>query len=157
MKRFFRSFFSIQKFKQTIDDNLGLLPFLWIFELFSSTCLRLTQISGEANTFRVMMEYFFEYSQLSVVYFIYIFCVNYFQTRRPTNNDLLMWLSSYGVPLKCEDQSSSKCVLIQYLINCYSQSTYMAWNLIAIDMKFIFGFIRSVVTFAVMFIQLNQK
>ena len=130
-----QKFVSIQKFKQTIDDNLGLLPFLWFFELFSSKCFRLTQISSEANTFRVIMEYFFEYTQLSVVYFIYIFCVNYFQTRRPTNNDLRMWLSSYGVPLNCENSGSSKCVLTQYLINCYSQSIYMAGNLFAIDIK----------------------
>ena len=37
-----KNLFNIQKYKESINDVLGIFPFLWFCELFSSTCLRLT-------------------------------------------------------------------------------------------------------------------
>ena len=167
-------FFALQRLKQSIDDNLGLLPFLWFFELFSSTCLRLTQIASENNQnspkIPLILEYFYEFIQLSIVYIVYIICLNYFQTRRPTKNDLMVWLNNYDIwrtksmplatsslTIASDNHFFDKYLLSEHLLHCYSTDTYMAWNLFPIDVKFIFGFTGSVVTFAVMFIQLNQQ
>lgn len=160
-----QKFLSLEKLKQLIDDNLGLLPFLWFLELFCSTCLRLTQMASDNSSMitdraKVFLDYFFEYTLLSIAYIFYIICLNYFQTRRPTKNDLIIWLKNKSTAKGCQlmaNECELKFLLSQHLVHCYAINAYKAWNLFEIDMKFIFGFLGSVITFAVMGIQLINK
>ena len=160
-------FLSLEKLKQSIDDNLGLLPLLWFLESFSSTCLRLTQMASDniamvndKNKIILFIDYFVEYSMLSIAYLFYIICLNYFQIRRPTKNDLIIWLKSQSTVSRFQSVANNcdiKFLLSQHLVHCYANNTYKAWNLFEIDVKFIFGFFGSVITFAVMGIQIINK
>ena len=157
-------FLSLEKLKQSIDEHLGLLPLLWFLESFSSTCLRLTQMASDISMVNdkneIFIDYFFEYSLLSIAYLFYIICLNYFQLRRPTKNDLIIWLKTQSTVSGFQSVANNceiKFLLSQHLVHCYANNTYKAWNLFEIDVKFIFGFLGSVITFAVMGIQIINK
>ena len=139
-------FFSLQKLKQSIDDNLGLLPFLWFLELFASMCLRLTQIawqdSSDPNNIYIIIEYLFEFILLSIVYFTYLIGLNYFQTHRPTKNELIIWLNNYDklrmrskavqiIEANENDYQLARNLLAQHLIHCYSSYAYRAWKCVS--------------------------
>jgi len=146
---------TIERHKESINECLGIFPFLWFCEMFSTTCLRLTYFVINNNDKQInlhILKGFTEYICISVTNIAYVLTINYFQTHRPTANQLQICYEKY-FDFKFSKNISLNSLFIQYFVN-YSQSKYMAFNVFAIDIKFLFVFIGSVITFTVMLIQL---
>lgn len=87
--------------QEQVNQHLGLLPFLWLCELFISSCLRITQVAllagvrPSGNTMARLdksirsqieyhLEYFVEYLVLAIFYITFIATVEYFAAQRVT-------------------------------------------------------------------------
>jgi hypothetical protein len=148
---------SIHKCKQSINDEIGFLPFFWCLELFSATCLRLTQISIDKNkySYQSIIEYFFEFMLLCILYILLIICLCYFQSKRPKINSILLWIDDISSKKSLTlQESNEKNSIIQEIIGSYPYDEYMAWNTFTMDRVFAFGFLGAVIPFSVMLIQM---
>lgn len=154
-------FLNLQQIKESINENLGILPFLWFLELFASTCFRITQIAMENNSSEniyVILEYFYEFSLLCFLYLFFIFSISYYESKRPTINELLIFLNRDSIHNQMTaSELFEKLLFVQQLNNFLTKSTYTAWNVFTIEKKFILIFLNSVAPFSVMFIQLLQQ
>ena len=146
---------AIQNYKESINGILGIFPFLWFCELFSTTCLRLTYLTinkQDPELYYVNLIRFSEYISICLINLTYVLVINYFQTHRPTINELRICIDK-----NCNSMDTKEIQLNNMLNNyfiTYSQSKYMAFNVFVINNKFLFVFLGSVITFTVMLIQL---
>src|SRR6202012_3407039 len=124
--------------------------------LFSTTCLRLTYLTIYKQDpelyYLHLIRGLIEYISICLINLTYVLVINYFQTRRPTINELRICIDK-----NCNSMDIKEIQLNNMLNNyfiTYSQSNYMAFNVFVINNKFLFVFIGSVITFTVMLIQL---
>jgi len=147
---------TIIKHRESVNEILGIFPFLWFCELFSTTCLRLTYYAIN----RQNIEHYYvnitqgllEYILICLINLMYVLAINYFQTHRPTVNELRICIDK-----NCNSMDTKEIQLNNMLNNyfiAYSQSKYMAFNVFVINNKFLFIFLSSVITFTVMLLQL---
>ena len=151
-----KNLFNIQKYKESINDVLGIFPFLWFCELFSSTCLRLTYFAinkqNDPTFYGYLLKSLTQYICMCFINLFYLLAINYFQTHRPTVNELLEKYEKTNILLKYWDLQYN--VLLNQKVQFYSQTKYMAFNVFEIDLNFLFVFLGSVITFTVMLIQI---
>ena len=147
---------AIQNYKESINEILGIFPFLWFCELFESTCLRLTQICITKPDVYQFYSWFLsgllEYMYICIINIFYLLAINYFQTHRPTFNELEIYYETNYNTMTSRDLQLN-CLMNQKF-KSYGKTKYMAFNVFTINLKFLFTFIGSVITFTVMLIQL---
>ncbi len=133
IKEFRINILSIHKCKQLINDEIEFLPFFWYLELFSATCLRITQMSIDKNkySYQTIIEQFFEFMLLCILYILLIIYLCYFQSKIPKINSILLWIHDISSK-KSLQESSEKNSIIQEIICSYPYDKYMAWNTFAI-------------------------
>ena len=157
-----RQILMIQKFKIIINKSLNIFPFLWFCELFIITCFRLQHIllnpDYNINNMYYLHKYhgYYEYLCFIIIDFGFVLAANYFQTHRPTVNELLSSVGKH-YPSMTTRELMLKNILIQNLVHNYSQTKYTAFNVFTINIKFLFVFMGSVITFTVILIQLLDK
>ena len=143
---------TIERLKKSINETLGIFPFLWFCELFSATCLRLTYVS--VNTWkgnRVILG-LVEYTLIAFMDISYLLMTNYFQSMRPTVDKLRICIDSNYNSMDGK-QIEIKKIIIKNFNNYYSIN-YKAFNVFTINIKFLFAFMSTVINFTVMLIQL---
>jgi uncharacterized membrane protein len=124
---------SIHKCKQSINDEIGFLSFFWYLELFSAinTCLRLTLISIDKNkySYQTIIEYFFKFMLLCILYILLIICLCNFQSKKPKINSILLWI---------HDISSKKSLTLQESNekNSIIQEIFHYWEKYLFDILF---------------------
>jgi len=158
-KEFQRNIIIVNKLKESVNNCLGFLSFLTFYELFATICLRLTHIILNGfidDNFVDAIQGLIEFSEIILIDLLYVFSVDYFQSQRPTVNDIIDRLSQTNQLTTARDMNSQN-ILIQQLVHNYSNSEYKAWNVFTINKKFLFAFLASVVSFTVMLIQLLEK
>ena len=137
--------------KNKINDVLGIFPFIWFCELFTTTCFMLTQ-TCISNYKHYLYRGLLDYSLIALLKIIYVLILNYFQTLRPTTDE---FIACYGKPYsQITSIELIKRNSIFDIFETYTKCHYMAYNAFAIDIKFLFAFIGSGITFTVMLIQL---
>ena len=95
---------------------------------------------------------YYEYLCVFIIDFGFVLVINYFQTHRPTVNELLEKYEKTNISQNFWDLQYN--VLLNQKVQYYSQTKYMAFNVFSIDLKFLFVFLSSVITFTVMLIQI---
>ena len=143
----------INNLKTSINDILGIFPFLWFCDLFTTICIRLTQtvINKDYEMVYVLWN-IIENAMIVFINLIYLLAINYFQTHRPTVNELVS--SNHHMLSAMSSRELLLKVIMNQNFNNYCRSKYMAFNVFAIDLKFLFSFTGSVITFTVMLMQL---
>ena len=142
----------IQNLKESVNHTLGFLPFLWFFELFINACFRITYLTFDKQIsfdVRLIIFYLFEFLIICFMDFAYVLCVHYFQSHRPTVNQLYFQLLNIKVNFCFTNRKVNSEIFRPLLL-----TEYTALNVFTIHIRFIFGFLSSVLTFTVMFIQL---
>jgi len=93
----------IERLKQSINESLGIFPFLWFCELFSTTCLRLTHFTvNRLNRQQIHLDFsqgMAEYICIFIANISYILAINYFQTHRPTVNEMMCLYDKTYTPI----------------------------------------------------------
>ena len=85
----------VQSLKEAINSKLGLFPFLWFCELFSSTCLRLAQWTINHKLYSSgfsLIQGYVEFFQICLINLFYMFAINYFESQKMTTNGLFVAL-----------------------------------------------------------------
>ena len=62
----------IQKYKESINSHLGIFPFLWFCEMFSSTCFRLTLVVVNRHKPKT----FYHDNDLGLIIYVFIVLCN---------------------------------------------------------------------------------
>jgi len=163
------NFMEIQRVKEELNDHLGLLPFLWGLEMFVSTCLRITQLTLHKQfSLMVFFIIFFEYFFLVTLYILHIALISYFQSKRPSLNSVLLWITSCSHPKGKENNLElahkellelvcEKLSLVQHVISIWNEPEYVAWSLFNINRKYLIHFVSAVIPFSIMLIQLLEQ
>ena len=155
------NFMEIQCVKEELNNNLGLLPFLWALEMFVSTCLRITQLTlYKQLSVLLFFTTFSEYISLVTLYIFHIALISYFQSKRPSLNSVLLWIANCSHLKDRENNQelvSEKLSLVQHVISIWNESEYVAWSLFNIDRKYLIHFLSAVIPFSVMLIQLLHE
>ena len=146
----------ILNLKKSVNTTLGFLPMLCLCVSFSSTCLRLTNLSiHKENILNVviLLYYFFEYSLIQSFNLFVIISVSHYQSKRLSSDQVMNYYRTYF-----ENEQSNTAILQQNslhsLLTSYCNFEYKAWNIFTIDKPLLLSFISTVVTFTVMLIQL---
>ena len=140
---------SIRVLVDSVNKNLGFLPFHWFCELFFSTLFRLIYITVDKDfllDINKIMYYFSEYVMLLSLSILYLLMVSYFQSQKPTSHQLLSRITVQSRSSHVRSAIAKWDSLTDY--------QYKACNIFTMNIKFLFSFISSVVTFTVMFIQI---
>ena len=127
---------------------------LWFSEAFISSCLRLTQLTidkdSPSNIVKIL-HYFLEYILIQLFSLFYLLSINYFQSQRPSSNQIMMEHLA-----KNRNANNIDLILLQNSIYKYEQFEYKALNTFTNGKGFLFTFVSTVITFTVMVIQLIQ-
>ena len=151
-----RNIMDIQRIKESVNDNLGILPLLWFTQAFFSTVLRLANlVINKYNMYEWQwsIHYFFEYSMIRIFDLTYFFAINYYQSQRPTSNQLM----SIFDDMDYDSTNNLRLILLQNSVRCYAKFEYMVGNTFKMNRSFLFAFLSTVVTFTVMLIQLLES
>ena len=93
-----------------------------------------------------------EYILICLINLIYVLTINYFQTHRPTINELRICIDKNCNSMDTKEIQLNN-MLNKYFIT-YTKGKYMAFNVFVINNNLLFLFLGSVITFTVMLIQL---
>ena len=144
--------------KKSVNTALGFLPMLCLCVSFSSTCLRLTNLSIHKEDILnvvILLYYFFEYSLIQVFNLFVIISVSHYQSKRLNSDQLMNYYSA-----NLQKEQGTRAILqqnaLQNLLTSYCNYEYRAWNVFTINTLLLFSFISTVVTFTVMLIQLIE-
>ena len=80
--------------------------------------------------------------------------INYYQAHRPTVRELMSCVDNTLNKTLMTDRKLLSRIILKDCIHSYANCKYKAFNVFTINMKFLFTFLGSVITFAVMLIQL---
>ena len=133
----------------SVNDNLGFLPFYWFSELGVSICTRLTYIIMDEqflSNLNIIIFYLGEFTIICLFTVIYLFAVSYFQSHKPTSNHMYERVNANRLLIRPKMSIHHLDSLLNY--------QYRAYNMFSINIQFLFTFTASVITFTVMFIQL---
>jgi len=149
---------NIERHKDSINESLGIFPFLWFCELFSTTCLRLCYfVINKLSVQQIYIGLAVGMIEPICIFIINISCVlaiNYYQTHRPTVLQLMSCVDNTLSKTLMTDRKLLSRIILKDCIHSYANCEYKAFNVFTINMKFLFTFLGSVITFAVMLIQL---
>ena len=132
--------------------HLEYLPLFWFSESFLSTCFRITHIVINSNfslNYINFLHYFTEFSIIQILYLFYVFSINYFQSQRPTANQIM---NSFN-QINSNRDNELKLILSEKTINNYLNVEFKASNVFKIDDSFLFKYFNTIITFTVMSIQ----
>ena len=149
-ERVIQSIIKVKELKDSVNQCLGVFPLIIFTELFITTCLRLTHLTirryivGKWGNIHGMLEY----TEICLLDIMFVICVEYLQSKRPTVSQMYSKLNALNVSEKVRQQ----------FIYCYTKSAYKSsLNLFQINCKFLLTFIGSCTTFTVMLIQLLEN
>ena len=138
--------------KHSVNTDLGPLVFLYLANLFQSTCFRLSFLT--LNTSLDQTHVFFlmiEFMSHVIVSLATIYLVNYNQSKIPSQIDIRKMTSNSP----SWNSSSLKCVsidslMINKIIKTYCKLDYSPCYMFDINQKFILCYFSTVITFTVM-------
>ncbi|CAG2103500.1 unnamed protein product, partial [Medioppia subpectinata] len=118
------------KLNESLNRVFGVFPFLMFSELFLTTCLRLTHITVYKDAIKTQLynvvQGLSEFIQILFMDFLYVFVVDYWQSCRPTVNDMLYRLSQTGRRFSARDARTHH-LLAEQLVYGYCDCKYRAF------------------------------
>ena len=140
--------------KHSVNTDLGLLVFLYLGSLFQSTCFKLSFLTVNTSLDQAhVLLLLVEFTSHVIVSLAMIYLVNYCQSKRPSQVDMLKMISNSP-----SEQPNSLSLtfdffdfkMINIIIKKYCKLDYSPCYMFDIKHKFILYYFSTVITFTVM-------
>ena len=142
--------------KEVVNNEMGILPFLWFCQSFQKTCLELTFIAvfEKSNLFNSFVKSNLEFL---IFYSMFIFSIDYIHSQRPGVKQLLNMLNNCTYSVSTLTTNPTIFLSINILITDYNKTCYQIWNIYSIDKSFLSDYLNSVITFTVILTQIINQ
>ena len=138
--------------KHSVNTDLGPLVFLYLGSLFQSTCFRLSFLTVNTSIDQAQILFIMvEFTSHLIVSLGIIYLVNYWQSKRPSQIEIMKMISNSpsenSISLKSDFLNS---MMINKVIKTYCKLNYSPCYIFDINQKFILYYSSTVITFTVM-------